>query len=453
MKRILVVDDEKEMTESLEKILSHRKDFLVSTANNATDAFEQITNNKFDVVLTDLKMGEYSGFDVLKSSNEKDPSTAVILLSGYGTIESSVEAMKLGAFDFIEKPFTSAKLFETIDRAVDSRKQNFGIEDTVEEELKGIIYKSGKMREVIELVNRIAPGDMNVLIVGESGTGKDLIARAIHNLSKGNRGPFVPVNCGALPESLFESELFGHEKGAFTGAIKTKPGLIEFAKDGTFFFDEIAEMSMSLQVKLLRMLEERKIRRIGGRTEIDINVRIIAATNKHLEELVERNEFREDLFYRLNNFKIEIPPLRERPEDILPLVKFFMAKVCNNTDHSRLKLTPEAEEMLFTYDWPGNVRELQNVVNRAYFLCSSDVIRPQDLPLPSAKKLDKSNAELLNHKFKEAKELLIEKFEIEYLKHHLKQNDGNISKTAETCGIDRRTIHRLLNKYDIIYKD
>ena len=251
------------------------------------------------------------------------------------------------------------------------------------------------MQEIIEFVKKISPQNMNVLITGESGTGKELIARAIHNLSKGNLNPFVPVNCGALPETLFESELFGHEKGAFTGAIKTKPGLLEFANDGTFFFDEIGEMSLALQIKLLRMLEERKIRRVGGQQEININVRIIAATNQDLEKSVQEGKFREDLYYRLNTIKIEIPPLRKRREDILPLVNYYMKDFCTRDDKEIRRFTKEAEDALVSYDWPGNVREVQNIIGRAYYLCSTSIIQKNDLPLPL---LDKKRIMEVEHK-------------------------------------------------------
>lgn len=452
MKRILLVDDEVEMLESINKILSHRKDFIITALSNPKEALNLLKLKNFDVIITDLKMGEVSGIDLLKAALKKDINSFVIIISGYGTIESSVEAVKLGAFDFIEKPFTSNKLFETIDRALNQKNEiSPAIDD--DEAFKGITYRSGSMKTVLDLVKKIAPGDMNILIVGESGTGKELIARLIHGLSKGKSNPFVPVNCGALPENLFESELFGHEKGAFTGAVKTKPGLLEFAKDGTFFFDEIGDMSQSLQVKLLRMLEERKIRRVGGQAEIEINVRIIAATNKNLEELVSRSLFREDLFYRLNTFRIELPPIRERQEDIIPLANIFMAALCEKQGARIRRFSPEAEAALKNYSWPGNVRELQNVINRAFFLGSSEIILDSDLPIPIFKKKNVWIEDLVSLPYKEAKESIVEKFEIEYLTYHLKENNGNISKTAERCGIDRRSIHRLLSKYEIIYKD
>ena len=294
---------------------------------------------------------------------------------------------------------------------------------------------------------------MYVLVVGESGTGKELIARVVHKLSDRSDQPFVPVNCGALPENLFESELFGHERGAFTGAVKTKPGLLEFANQGTFFFDEIGDMSQPLQVKLLRMLEDRKIRRVGGQKEISIDVRIICATNKELEKEVANGSFREDLYYRLNTMQILIPPLRERRDDIIPLLEHYLGGLCEKENKPLKSFSPEAKELLKAYPWPGNVRELQNMIGRAYYLCSSKVIQKDDLPKYISNELTIVSSNILNLQYKDAKDQTISEFESEYLSHHLKKNKGNISKTALECGLDRRSLHRLIAKYNIIYKE
>lgn len=449
MKKILIVDDEKEMVESISKLFSYKDDFDVTAFSDSSEAMLRIQKEKFDIILTDLKMKPVSGLDILKFAKQTNPETSVIVLSGYGTIEASVEAIKSGAFNFIEKPFPSKKLFEVIDKALESRNNV----DEDSSEIKGFIYNSEKMRNLIQLVKKVAKQEMNVLIVGESGTGKELIARAIHQLSKGSINPFVPVNCGALPETLFESELFGHEKGAFTGAVTSKPGLLEFAEGGTFFFDEIGDMSLNLQVKILRMLEEKKIRRVGGQKEISINVRIVAATNRNLEELVATGKFREDLYYRINSLRLEIPPLRERREDIIPLIKFYLKEYCQSSDKFDRKLTPEAEELLKSYSWPGNVRELQNIVSRLQFICTNNLITQNDLPLPLVKERDFFDQDIFNMKYKEAKEKIIEKFELDFLTYYLRKNNGNVTKTAEECGIDRRSIHRLISKYNIIHKD
>ena len=453
-KKLLIVDDEIEMLDGLKKILSHRSEFELTFKNDPREAIQNMSIKKYDLIITDLKMNDVSGLDILRSAISSNPKGKTIMISGYGTVEASVEAMRIGAFDFIEKPFTSKKLFSCIDRALQESEPAIEIKPAEDEDsLPGIIYLSSAMKNVINMVRKISNGNMNVLITGESGTGKELIARSIHRLSKSSLDPFVPVNCGALPEHLFESELFGHEKGAFTGAIRRKPGLLEFANHGTFFLDEIGELSQTLQVKLLRMLEERKIRRVGGEEEINIDVRIIAASNKDLLKATQENTFREDLYYRLNTFQIEVPPLRERIDDIILLAKHFMNELCEKRDSIKRYFSPEAEEALKVYPWPGNVRELQNVIGRAYYLCSDQVIKVDDLPIPVPNQTSKIDTRYFNPNYKDAKELMLEKFEIEYLTHHLKLNNGNISKTADSCGIDRRTIHRLINKYNIIYKE
>lgn len=455
MIELLIIDDEEEMLTSLRKILSHKPEYNLTLINDSSKALEIVQAKSFDLIITDLKMKDVTGLDILKAAKKSFPESKVIMISGYGTIEASVEAIKEGAFDFLEKPFTSAKLFSCIDNALHK-------EDEIETELnekadsvkvvEGIVYRSKKIDELIKIVKRTASESMTILVTGESGTGKELFARAIHNLSPRNKNPFVPVNCGTLPPELFESELFGHERGAFTGAVKTKLGLLEFANSGTFFFDEIGDLSHSLQIKLLRMLEEKKIRRVGGQNEIDIDVRIIAATNKNLEKEVEAKRFREDLFYRLDSIRINIPPLRERPEDIMPLINHFFEKYCKRDDSSPRRFSKEAEEVFEQYPWPGNVRELQNIINRVYYLCSSGVISREDLPFHIANIQSSTQNEFIKLQYKEAKDNIIEKFEIDFLTYHLKKNNGNISKTAETCGLDRRSIHRLINKYNIIYR-
>jgi DNA-binding NtrC family response regulator len=452
MKQLLIIDDEPEMLSGLDKIIKQKGGFKTTLIDNGPDAIQILKEKHFDLIITDLILKEISGLEVLKTVKRQAQEVPVIMISGYGTIDTSVQAMREGAFDFLEKPFTSTRLFECIERACQTH-------DTKEltaakaVELKGIVFRSERMAGIIEIVKKVAPENMNILITGESGTGKELFARAIHSISNRGIHPFVPVNCGALPEQLFESELFGHEKGAFTGAIKTKPGLLEFANQGTFFFDEIGELSMPLQVKLLRMLEERKIRRVGGQKEIDIDIRVIAATNKNLNVLVNEKKFRDDLFYRLNIIHIEIPPLRERREDILQLANHFLNEL--NTKNNKLisGFTSETEEAMQSYAWPGNAREMQNLISRAYFLSSSNMIQIEDFPLPNLQPSFKIDSKMLNLSYTDAKEFVMEKFELEYLNHHLKFNKGNISKTAEACGIDRRSIHRLIKKYNIFYKE
>ena len=456
MKNILLIDDELEMLNGLEKILSTRKEYNITKISDAREAINLTSKKKFDLIITDLKMKEYSGLEILRTALKSFSGSIVIIISGYGTIEAGVEAIREGAFDFIEKPFTSQKLFGCIDRAFSNTLEQLVKESPKTEEdekIASIVYKSQGMSNVIQMVKKIAVGNVNVLITGESGTGKELIARAIHALSKRNMEPFVPVNCGALPEHLFESELFGHEKGAFTGAIKTKPGLLEFANHGTFFFDEIGEMSLSLQVKLLRMLEERKIRRVGGQDEIKIDVRIITATNQNLEQAVSEKKFREDLYYRLNTLEIKVPPLRERVDDILPLSNHFLTELRSKNDKVVHGFSSDAEKALIEYSWPGNVRELQNMIGRAFYLSSSQIIQRFDLPMPNTSQPTCFEDLNLDLPYKDAKDAILNKFEVEYLAYNLRKNNGNISKTALECGLDRRSIHRLLTKHNIIYKE
>jgi DNA-binding NtrC family response regulator len=456
MKNILIVDDDSEMLDSLNKLLSRKKDYNITLVQNENYALEITRSKKFDLIITDLQMKLISGMDILRAAHGKFPGSVVIIISGYGTIESSVKAMREGAFNFLEKPFTSQKLFDVVESAL---SQNSGqTEDNPDKEndnsaFTGIIYQNKSIKDIINLIHKIAPGDMNVLISGESGTGKELFARAIHKLSNRDAHPFVPVNCGALPENLFESELFGHERGAFTGAVKTKPGLLEFANHGTFFLDEIGDLNLNMQVKLLRMLEDNKIRRVGGEKELDIDVRIIAATNKDLEIAIQSNEFREDLYYRLNTIEIKILPLRERSNDILLIANHFLSKLSGTDGKSVYRFSSEAEKALLSYSWPGNVRELQNMVKRAFYLTSGQIIQSADLPLPKSENEIISVKNELELPYKDAKDSFIEKFEVEYLTHHIKLNNGNISKTAEACGLDRRSIHRLINKYNIIYNE
>lgn len=453
MKKILIIDDEREMLNSLKKILSRRKDFQISLIQDAKKAIQIINTDPFDLIISDLKMKDVSGMDILDIARQKDEQYKVIIISGYGTVEASVEAMRSGASDFLEKPFSAKKLFDSIDTLLNNGtkvKSVSSAKTLSENSFEGIIYQSKEMRQVLDLVQKVAPGETSILITGESGTGKELIARAIHNLSERKLNPFVPVNCGALPENLFESELFGHERGAFTGAVQSKPGLLEFANSGTFFFDEIGDLSLPLQVKLLRMLEERKIRRVGSVEELNIDVRIVAATNKSLEKLVEQELFREDLYYRLVTLAVNIPPLRERKDDILPIAEHLLETVSRDENEGRCFFAYDAREQLESYSWPGNVRELQNVIQRAYLLRTSEAITAEELPIASSNKRSCITDDLLKLSYKEAKEKMLQEFEMSYLKHHLHKNNGNISRTAEECGIDRRTIHRLIKKEDIV---
>lgn len=456
MIEILIIDDEEEMLTSLKKILSFKPEYNLTLLNDSNEALQTVQSKKFDLIITDLKMKGVTGLDILRAAKNKFRDSKVIMISGYGTIEASVQAIKDGAIDFLEKPFTSTKLFDCIHSALDkdiSASKDSDDERGDQKNIEGIIYQSKKIEDLITVIKRTASENVTILLTGESGTGKELFARAIHNLSLRKKNPFVPVNCGALPPELFESELFGHERGAFTGAVKTKLGLLEFANSGTFFFDEIGDLNHPLQIKLLRMLEERKIRRVGGQNEIDIDVRIIAATNKNLEKEVAEKRFREDLYYRLDSIRINIPPLRDRQEDIIPLANHFIHNYCIRDDKPVKYFSRDAETVLINYSWPGNVRELQNVISRVYYLSTSDTIQKDDLPVNMVDAQQSIKSEFLTLQYKDAKDAITEKFELEFLTYHLKKNKGNISKTADACGLDRRSIHRLINKYNIIYKE
>ncbi|UCF65347.1 MAG: sigma-54-dependent Fis family transcriptional regulator, partial [bacterium] len=313
-----------------------------------------------------------------------------------------------------------------------------------------MIGRSQVMRNIFELIKKVSFGNANVLITGESGAGKELIARSVHKHSLRRNHPIIPINCGALPEQLFESELFGYEKGSFTGAFQSKPGLVELANGGTLFLDEVCEMPHNLQVKMLRMLEERSIRRIGGQREIVVNVRVVSATNRNLDEALSQGWLREDFFYRINTIQIHVPPLRERVEDYPLLIQHFLEGLERKYNRGILGLDLKALEVIQNYQWPGNVRELQNTIERSYYLASPPYIKERDLPSSiSQNRLSFQDSDLKALSYHDAKEKVLEDFERNYLKIQLRNNDWNISKTAESCGIDRRTIHRLINKYDL----
>jgi two-component system response regulator HydG len=446
---ILVVDDEPEMLVSYKKILN-RAGYKIATADNAEAALTKLrNNNRFSLVICDLKMPGMDGLQFLSLLKEQFPHMPFIMVTGFGTMEIGIEAVKKGSFDFIEKPFSSHKLLSSVKEAL----KHIVPVDPMEENGDGfdsIIGKSSQMMRIFEMVKKVAYGDANLLITGESGVGKELIARSVHKHSLRRNHPLIPINCGALPEQLFESELFGYEKGAFTGAFQSKPGLVELANGGTLFLDEICEMPQNLQVKMLRMLEERKIRRIGGQKESSVNIRIVSATNRNPETALSQGWLREDFFYRINTIQIHIPPLRERIEDIPLLVQHFLKDFEQRYDRKIQDIQDKASEIIRNYQWPGNVRELQNVIERTYYLATPPVIKASDLPSYLISEQQNEESEnWMNLSYKDAKEKILENFEKNYLLVQLKKNDWNISRTADSCGIDRRTIHRLINKYDL----
>src|ERR1700741_3678670 len=368
-KSILVVDDEKNQREILETILSG-EGYDVTTASSGEAAMKFVADRHFDLVLTDLKMTGMSGLDLLKQLTDFDKSIIVILLTAHGTIDSAVDALRLGAFEYLQKPYDSEKLLETVSRAL----KKLTMLDAE------IVSSSPEMDKVKKLILKVAKSNSTVLIRGESGTGKELIARSIHQNSPRSGEIFQAVNCAAINENLLESELFGHEKGSFTGAHAEKKGLFEVPDGGTLFLDEIAELDVSMQAKLLRALQERRIRRVGGTFEIPIDVRVVAATNRDLRAMVGDGRFRDDLYYRINVLSIDVPPLRERREDIPVLIDYFVKKHTRNTSRLIKGLAPETKRMLHDYGWPGNVRQLESAIERAILLCEGDQITPDDLP-------------------------------------------------------------------------
>jgi two component, sigma54 specific, transcriptional regulator, Fis family len=387
MAHILLVDDESSMRLTLTMLLKQAKHTLAQAGTGAA-ALEKIENHHFDLVLTDLHLDEVSGLDVLRAAKNNNPETEVIVLTGYGSVESAVEAMKAGAIDYLTKPIDSEELLLAVERATERQKLKSEVARLrTQVEAKGrfdagnIVASSPAMHEILDMVERVAPTDAAVLIQGESGTGKELIARAIHQNSNRKNEAFIPINCGALPENLLESELFGHMKGAFTGAHQNKKGLFEEADGGTLFLDEIGEMSPATQVKLLRVLQDQEVRRVGANTGVKVDVRIVAATNQNLQSNIESGEFREDLYYRLQVIVLHLPPLRERSEEVLPLASHYLQSYAQKFRKPISGFSKEAEKALNEYSWPGNIRELINAIERAAILCRGDVVQPEDLGL------------------------------------------------------------------------
>jgi DNA-binding NtrC family response regulator len=443
---ILVVDDEESMRDSCQQALSQDGN-KVEAAEDGLTGLAILEKESFDLVILDLKMPGMSGMEVLKKIKEEDPEVVVVVITGYATVESAVEAMKEGAYDYIPKPFTPDSLRMIVERALEKRK--LSLENVLlRTELRGrfgeevIVGRSASMQKVEELVRQVAPTDSTVLISGETGTGKELVARAIHSQSNRRDKPFVVIDCGGLVESLFESELFGHIKGSFTGATKTKYGRFEVANGGTVFLDEIGNISINIQAKLLRALQEKEITRVGSSQVIKVDVRIIAATNKDLLKCVSEQTFREDLFYRLSVVPIVLPPLRERGEDIALLADYFLGKYNKKREKSVTAISDEAMKVLTGYDWPGNVRELENVIERAVVLTRGGVIEPGDLWYyeVGGKSASGSDAD-------EVKSLA--DAEREHIIKTLKMSKGQIGKASETLGIDRKTLRLKMRKYGI----
>ena len=439
--RILVVDDETVVRESLKDWLME-DDYEVGLAASGEDAVSMAQEKSWDVILLDLKMPGMDGLETLKRLKKMTPEAEVLMMTAFATIDTAVQAMKEGAFDYLVKPFDPDEIEMHIKKIVEHKElilENILLRQKLEEKYQydEIIGKSSAMQEVFELITRIAPTDSTVLITGESGTGKELIAQAIHGNSARCYMPFIAVSCGALPDSLLESELFGYEKGAFTGAEHTKKGRFEMADKGTIFLDEIGEISLKTQVDLLRVLQQKAFRRLGGEEEIKVDVRILAATNRDIQKAIRENRFREDLFYRLNVISIHVPPLRDRKEDIPLLVETFIRRYCLEMNKEQVKIAPTALKLLLDYDWPGNVRELENVIERALVIGQGKEIAADDFPF--------SRRELGPEKFPKSLKIM-EQMHIERI---LEETDWNISRAARELDIDRQTLYNKIEKYKI----
>ena len=439
--KILIVDDEYIMRESLLGWLE-RDGYAVDAAGSGEEALDKLKNTHYDILLVDIKMEGISGLDVLKRVKEDDPDVAVVMITAYGSIATAIEAMKNGAYDYLLKPFDPNELGLLIEKIVQQQAQireNLYLREQVRERTRfeSMVGQSNPMQTVFELICDVAPTDSTVLITGETGTGKGLAAKAIHTHSPRCQGPFVIVNCGAIPEHLMESELFGHQKGAFTDAKETKKGRLELAHGGTLFLDEIGEISMRMQIDLLRVLEDRVFYRVGGTQPIEVDFRIIAATNRDLKKAIAKEVFREDLYYRLNVISFKMPALRERKEDIPLLADHFLYRFTQETNKTIDGLSREALDEMMLYDWPGNVRELENAIERAVVIGKDRKIQPLYLPFYCTRHFTVPSNDSLNE---------IEKSHIQRI---LNDNSWNIARSARILGIDRSTLYNKIKRHNL----
>jgi two-component system response regulator AtoC len=450
MARILIIDDDPAMVQVISDICQERGHTTVAF-NSGQKAVENLATHSPQLIITDVRMDKVGGFEVLREAKEVLPGTPVIMITAYKQIEVAIEAMKLGAYDYITKPFKVDELQLSIQRALDyqqDRREIRNLRQVVKEKFRfeNIIGTGTRMQDIYNLIAKVADTDSTILIQGESGTGKELVARALHFNSSRQHQPFVAINCSALPENLLESELFGHKKGAFTGAVQDKIGLFEEAELGTIFLDEVNSMAVSLQTKLLRVLQERQIRKVGDNKSNPINVRVLAATNESLHDKIKTSNFREDLYYRLAVIPIEMPPLRERLDDIPLLVQHFLAKNAHSTNTEAKKIDPKATETLQSYRWPGNVRELENAVERACALCDDGLIRVQDLPPQVVRQASMPVLEASNGTLPVGQTLdeYIREQERRYIDETIKHNGGSREKAAKMLGISMATLYRKL---------
>jgi DNA-binding NtrC family response regulator len=441
---LLVVDDDPVTLNLLKEVLT-KEGYQVDTALGGEEAISRGTDHFFDLIITDVRMGDKDGMEVLRSFKKISPETTVIMITAFGSIETAIEAIREGAFDYISKPFKLEEIKITIQRALEQRKllreNKFYRQELLSKyQFENVIGRTPQMFQVYKTIAKVADTKSTVLLCGERGTGKELVARSIHYNSLRNNCPFIPVDCASLVETLIESELFGHVRGAFTGALSTKKGLFEEADGGTLFLDEVSNLSLSMQTKLLRFLQEHEIKRVGGMESIKVDVRVIAATNQPLEPLVKNGKFREDLFDRINVVSITLPPLRERKDDVLLLANHFLHKFSEENKKSISHISPEALEILLQYSWPGNVRELEHTIERAVILSIHPIILPEDLPRKMFEEM--KEVEILP-----SEQLLpLKEIEKKYVLKVLQETKGNKKKASEILGIDRTTLYRILEK-------
>jgi len=438
--KILVVDDESIVRESLHDWLCG-VGYQVECAESGEEALKVIKKDKIKIMLADLVMPGINGIELMKEARKIVPTISTVIITAHATIETAIMAIREGAHDYVEKPFCPEKVELLIDKLVEHQnliEENISLRQRIKDkfQFEGIIAKSPKMLKIFELIKTVAPTNATVLITGETGTGKEVVARAIHHQSHRRNKPFIATSCAALPESLLESELFGHEKGAFTGAVERKKGKFEAGHKGTLFLDEIGEVNANTQVHLLRALEEKKITRIGSNEEIPVDVRVITATNKDLKEMIRQCQFREDLYYRLKVVTISLPPLRERMEDIMPLANHFLKKYAEENNKGFIKFSPEVIEFMLYYSWPGNVRELENLIEHSVILSKDNAISLAELPPDILQPV-------------RAKEKTIEAVTKDHIINVLEETKGNITKAAEILGIRRMTLYNKLKKYDM----
>jgi two-component system response regulator HydG len=448
--RILVIDDEKSMVENL-TVLLRQQDFDVLTALGGPEGLETFEEESPDLVLTDVRMPRMDGVELLQEIRDRSPDTPVVLMTAQASLQSAIQAVNLGATHYIQKPFENEELLAVLRRSLEwgeTRRENRGLKQELQKrEAKEALRPVGKTPEfedALEMAETVADSDSTVMIRGESGTGKEVFARYIHSLSPRGDRRFVSLNCAALPENLLESELFGHKKGAFTGAERDKEGLFVAASGGTFFLDEVGEMAPSTQVKLLRVLQQREVVPVGATEPVQVDVRLIAATNRDLEQDIKEGRFREDLYYRLNVISLELPPLRDREDDIPLLAEHLLERLAEDRDETPKKVSADAMEILREYTWPGNVRELENVLERAVVLTEKNTVKPDVLP----EKLSEPAPEPVVSEKPPANPTL-EVIERAYIEHVLRAEDGNRTRAAETLGIDPSTLYRKINRYDM----